>query len=209
MRLVCISDTHMRHQNIIVPDGDILIHAGDMCGHGSLEELVQVIEWLKTLPHKHKIVIGGNHDRCIEQMHYITKNLFAEAGITLLYDSGREIEGIKFWGSPTTPEFNHWAFMKKRGEELARHWEQIPPGTDVLITHGPPLHILDFNNDVYCGDQDLLNAVKIIKPKFHIFGHIHGGHGTLEQDGTTFINATICTEEYNPTNKATIVEYEK
>ena len=63
MRLVCISDTHSLHRRIPdVPDGDILIHAGDCLGAGTLDNVEDLNDWLGTLSHQHKIVIAGNTD---------------------------------------------------------------------------------------------------------------------------------------------------
>ena len=63
MRLVCISDTHSLHRRIPeIPDGDVLIHAGDCLGAGTLDDVVHLDNWLGSLPHRHKIVIAGNHD---------------------------------------------------------------------------------------------------------------------------------------------------
>jgi hypothetical protein len=124
-----------------------------------------------------------------------------------LEDSGIEIAGVKFWGSPWQPEFYDWAFNLPRGQALADKWALIPDDIDVLITHGPPLGILD---QVITGDHvgcaDLLEAVQLIKPKVHIFGHIHEGYGRIEQNGTVFINASVCTARYRPINPPIVVE---
>lgn len=61
IRVVCISDTHTLEW-IDVPDGDLLIHAGDLANDGSVREIQGTVDWLKTLPHRHKVVIAGNHD---------------------------------------------------------------------------------------------------------------------------------------------------
>lgn len=53
----------------------------------------------------------------------------------------------------------------------------------------------------------LLNAVQRVKPKLHIFGHIHESYGTHTTEETTFINASICNEQYKPVNKPIVYEY--
>ena len=121
-----------------------------------------------------------------------------------LDDSGCEIEGIRFWGSPITPEFCNWAFMREP-RDIGRHWDAIPDDTDVLITHGPPHGILDQCPDSV-GCEQLLEAVKRVGPKVHAFGHIHEGHGILEKDGTTFVNASIMDGRYRPVNAPIGVE---
>ena len=58
MRIVCISDTHSMHRQIQVPDGDLLIHAGDSLGVGTLDELEDLDQWFSELPHTNKILIN-------------------------------------------------------------------------------------------------------------------------------------------------------
>jgi len=112
------------------------------------------------------------------------------------------IDGIKLWGSPWQPEFCNWAFNLPRGEALREKWQMIPEDTDVLITHGPPLGILDnIAGGPALGDADLLDEVtNIVKPKVHIFGHIHDGYGTQREGETTFVNASLLDEWYNVAN---------
>ena len=62
LRFVAISDTHNKHADLVVPPGDVLIHAGDVTWGGTLAEVEAFNAWLGTLPHKHKIVVAGNHD---------------------------------------------------------------------------------------------------------------------------------------------------
>jgi Icc-related predicted phosphoesterase len=100
-----------------------------------------------------------------------------------------------------------WAFNLQRGPALREKWALIPEGTDVLITHGPPFGILDWTaRGERVGCEDLLEAVRRVKPRLHVFGHIHEGYGEHEQDGTRFVNASICTEAYQPTNAPIVVD---
>src|SRR5262245_49164674 len=188
MRIVCISDTHARHHLSEVPDGDILIHGGDLTRHGSLEDVEDFDRWLGTLPHRHKIVIAGNHDFCFQNQPAEARARLTNA--LYLEDAGCEIEGLKFYGSPWTPIFYDWAFMLPDAE-LAAKWALIPPGVDVLITHGPPHGILDWTNrGEHAGSLTLLHRVYEVKPRLHIFGHIHEAAGRAESDGTIFLNAS-------------------
>lgn len=124
-----------------------------------------------------------------------------------LLDDSDTIDELKIWGSPWTPEFYDWHFMKKRGEELREVWRKIPEDTDILVTHGPPFGILDKNAmGEPCGCEELAKAVERIKPKLHVFGHIHGGYGRMERtwaDGskTIFVNAAHMDEDYEPENE--------
>jgi Icc-related predicted phosphoesterase len=204
MRIVCISDTHSRHDLIEVPSGDILIHAGDSTMVGRVEEIAKFNHWLGRLPHPYKILIAGNHDWLFEKEPALAESLVTNA--VYLRDSAVIIEGLKFYGSPWQPRFMHWAFNLSRGAEIRRKWDLIPEDTDVLITHGPPNGILDlvprdltgtFENT---GCEELARAVKRIKPRLHVFGHIHEGYGMERRPGTTFVNACICDAAYRPIN---------
>ena len=201
MKLTFFSDTHYQHDKLKFTEGDILIFCGDLTTHGAIYEVENFSGFMKRLNYQHKIVIAGNHDFCFsDQRRETAEECFFNDGLIYLNDSGVEIEGIKFWGSPVQPWFHNWAFNRKRGEEIRKHWNLIPHDTDVLITHGPPFGIMDLCADgEQVGCVDLLNAVKNIRPKIHAFGHIHESHGCLQIDNTTFINASSLDEKYkNP-----------
>lgn len=205
MRIVALSDTHFRHRCVAVPDGDVVIHAGDLTRSGDPAELADVMRWFARLPHPHKIFIAGNHDWVFELQPDIAAGLIPE-GVTYLQDSGNVIEGVKFWGSPVQPAFLRWAFNKARGAEIDRHWQRIPTNTDVLITHGPPNGILDLVGEEHVGCEMLRRRLQIVRPACHIFGHIHCARGTVANEGTTYLNAAICTESYDPTNPPFVVD---
>jgi Icc-related predicted phosphoesterase len=223
MKLIAISDTHNRHKKINIPDGDVIIHAGDATSRGATDEVEKFLDWYASLPHKHKIFVSGNHDWLFERNNVLARQMCSDRGIIYLEDSGVEIEGVKFWGSPIQPWFYSWAFNRRRTlEEATRynepwiknHWDLIPEGTNVLITHGPPHGILDelvyadgTPKGEFVGCEELLKAVKRIKPDVHIFGHIHCGYGILHQDGTSFYNAAICDEVYMASNEPHEIDF--
>jgi Icc-related predicted phosphoesterase len=206
MKIVCISDTHTLHKNMKIPDGDLLIHAGDVSSRGKLEEIIQFNDWLGTLPHRHKVMIAGNHDFYFESNPPHAKSLITNA--VYLNDSGIEIEGIKIWGSPVQPWFYDWAFNRQRGEDIRKHWELIPTDTDILITHGPPYGILDETaRGELVGCADLLEVIQQrVKPRLHIFGHIHEGYGKTAIGETLFVNPSMVNLQYRPVNQAIVVE---
>ncbi len=208
-RIVCLSDTHNCHEQIAVPDGDILIHAGDATIRGTIDEIVLFNHWFKNLPHRHKIFVAGNHDWLFETNNARARTLL-DSSIYYLQDSSVEIEEIKFYGSPWQPRFFDWAFNLMRGAELAEKWKLIPEETEVLITHGPPNGILDEVPRKYfienTGCEELRRRVEIIKPKLHIFGHIHCGYGQTEKFGVQFVNASNCDENYVPTNPPIVID---
>ena len=205
MKCVVISDTHGMHRKIDIPDGDVLIHGGDILGRGSLQELREFNDWLGELPHAYKLIIAGNHDWCFERDEKASRELLTN-GI-YLQDESFEIEGVKFYGSPWQPWFLDWAFNLPRGEAIKNKWDLIPQGIDVLITHGPCYGILDkTSSGENVGCEELLKSLERIKPKFHLCGHIHEGYGIIKKDGCTFINASINTHQYRPENKAIVFE---
>ncbi len=220
MRIVVIGDTH--GFTTAVPNGDLLIHCGDFTRNHferheiNLARLMDFNDWLGHRPHQHKIVIAGNHDRVLETHPEEAEPLLTNA--IYLKDSGVEIEGIKFWGSPWQPEFMNWAFnLPRDGMELKEKYDLIPADTKVLITHGPPHWILDgcpaIENRRYvpgktfhAGCKQLLTAVKRVKPDVHLFGHIHDGYGQLIDGGVRHINASICTGDYRPVNLPVVID---
>lgn len=208
MRIVCLSDTHMRHKKIQIPDGDVLVHAGDFTTRGSFEDIIGFNSWLGRLPHKHKVIIAGNHDFGFERDSSHARSLITEA--IYLEDSGTEIDGVRFWGSPWQPWFYSWAFNLRRGAPLAEKWALIPTNTDVLITHGPPFGILDqTDRGEPVGCEELKKELHRVRPKLHVFGHIHEAYGQTYEDGTTFVNASNCTLQYKPDNAPIVVDIEK
>lgn len=201
MKCVAISDTHGMYRDIIVPDGDILIHAGDITRQGHLHELEDFNNWLGEQPHQHKIIIAGNHDWCFEATPNESRSIITNA--IYLQDESVTISGFKFYGSPWQPCFFDWAFNLQRGEEIADKWAIIPNDVDVLITHGPVYGILDktiTGENVGC--EELKKVIEIISPKFHICGHIHEGYGTHKFNSVYYINASVNCERYRAINPA-------
>ena len=213
MKLILISDTHGKHNEVNLPEGDVLVHAGDFCAGGRRSKIIELrefAEWFAKQPHQHKIVIAGNHDWAAEafmkeEAEWIMRKDFFST-VHYLRDSSVTINGFKFYGSPWQPTFFDWAFNANRGPDIKEYWDKIPDDTDVLITHGPPMGILDrvWRDSVGCAD--LTAAVTRIKPKVHVFGHIHCGYGYKLFNGTQFYNAALCNESYQIVNKPWEVE---
>jgi Icc-related predicted phosphoesterase len=215
MKLVCISDTHTQHQELDMPAGDALICAGDFTYRGTFFETVQFNTWLGKLDYEHKLVIAGNHELGFEkQGKGITQGLLSNA--IYLEGDAHKIEDVTFWGGPWTPRFYDWEFNVDRGE-LYKYWDQIPRFTQVLITHGPPRGYLDRSmiegpdGSHLAGCEELLRRIEDPDQMpvlvYHIFGHIHGEYGTVVgAGGTTFVNATMCDENYDITKKPMVLE---
>jgi len=208
MRVVVISDTHTFEDRISIPDGDVLIHAGDFTIEGAVAEVSRFCAWLHKQPHRHKIVVAGNHDWLFEKSPKQARAFIENVpSAYYLQDSAIKIQGVTFYGAPWQPSFCNWAFNVDRGEPIKHYWDRIP-SCDVLITHGPPWGILDYVKlgQPHLGCEELIKAVGRVRPRFHVFGHIHGGYGQWRINGTRFINASICDEAYNPVNPAIVFE---
>lgn len=207
MQIVAISDTHGKHRDLKIPDGDILIHAGDVTRGGTKEKVIDFLKWFAEQKHTYKVFVAGNHDFYFEETDSNKIRRLIPKNIIYLNDSGVEINDLKFWGSPITPWFNNWAFNRNRGSEIKKHWDLIPNDTDVLITHGPPFGILD--ETVYgkrTGCEELLLRVYQVKPQYHIFGHIHEDYGSFAKGETTFVNASVLDDWYEMKNKPVILD---
>jgi Icc-related predicted phosphoesterase len=207
MKFIAISDTHLRHRGLKLPKGDVLLHAGDITYHGKKEEVIDFLDWFGKQNYLYKIFIAGNHDFFFEKAGKSEIETLIPEGVTYLNDSGISINGIKIWGSPVTPWFYNWAFNRKRGEPITKHWRLVPPDTDILLTHGPAYGFLDqLINEQHAGCQDLLRTVLTIKPKYHVFGHIHESYGSIKRTGIQFINASVVNELYELINKPIVFE---
>ena len=204
MKVICVSDTHGKHNelNYDLPEGDMIIHAGDVSNVGRIDEINQFTQWFSKLPYKYKIFIAGNHDFGFETIRHSNEiGISIPHGVIYLQDEMVEIEGLKIYGSPWQPRFYDWAFNVNRGDDIAKKWELIPEGLDILITHGPVHGILDDTiQGLRVGCEELYKKVMEVKPKYHICGHIHYAYGTTKKDDTTFINASNLGERYEYRN---------
>jgi Icc-related predicted phosphoesterase len=198
MRILAFSDTHGMHNRLIIPkdiDIDMVIFAGDYSGASTYLETCGFVGWFDSLKYKYKILVPGNHDYDIE---------YTDCTYTFI-NVERQLGSFNMFGSPYTPEFQHWNYMKKE-DELFMMYDNAPSDIDILITHGPPFGILDNLEGLNLGSRALRDYVDRVQPKIHIFGHIHGGFGHKKINNTDFYNVSICNEAYNPINPLTIIE---
>jgi Icc-related predicted phosphoesterase len=221
MKIVTISDTHGKHWQLTnkgkIPEGDIIIHAGDATPRGRYEDVEEFFRWFGDLDFDRKIMIAGNHDWEFEKNPKDCEEMATNYGIDYLNDSGIVHNGIKIWGSPVQPEFLSWAFNRARTlaeaqhkqiKEIKPHWDMIPKDTDILITHGPAYDRLDkvmsfhpSNPGVYVGCEELEKAIQRIRPVLHVCGHIHEARGYLTdrprgKSPITYVNAASLDECY-------------
>jgi len=208
MEIVFISDTHGKHswfeREHRLPMADMIIHAGDVTNVGDVWEVEPFLQWYSGLPYEYKIFIAGNHDFLFDVNRHIARSMIPD-NVIYLEDSGVEIEGLNIYGSPHTRPFNSWAFNKPN-EKRWEYWDMIPENTDILITHEPPRGILDLSHykHDHVGCPYLLNRViNSVKPKIHVFGHVHTNYGIEEHHGITFINASSLNGKYAVDQKHT------
>ncbi|KAG6360064.1 hypothetical protein INS49_011120 [Diaporthe citri] len=175
--VVCVSDTHNSQAEL--PDGDVLIHAGDLTKNGTLEELQAALDWLKAQPHAHKIVVAGNHDTILDpardpgdervRLDWGDITYLCNESATVQCSNGRK---LLVFGSPLSPRYGNWAFQYPRPEDV---WAgALPDGVDILVTHCPPRAHLDL---LSLGCSHLLREIWRARPRLHVFGHVHEGRG--------------------------------
>ena len=192
MKIALFSDSHGLHDRINIPMADILIFAGDMTNCRTTRDDLDFNRFLGSLPHHHKIVIGGNHDFRLARDREKTRNQFTEA--VYLEDEAVQVCGVTVYGTPWQPLFNNHscdAFALSRGRAIREKWAMISDGVDILVTHTPPAGILDLDGPVCHGCSDLSSAVAKVEPKYHVFGHIHSCHGMVHHNSTSFINCNV------------------
>lgn len=218
MNILLISDTHEKHEWLntwlkdpeYVKDVDMIIHAGDSANSKvpglNFNPQMDFIHWYSELDIKYKIYVPGNHntsERMFQEHHY------SDNGIIRLIHQSVEIEGLKIFGSPYTPTFGiDWAYNINRSK-IYEYWQEIPEDTDIVVTHGPPLGIGDLTGGEkleQVGDRSLLKRMLVIKPKLHVFGHLHDepdiiNHGLRRVKDIDFVNASVVDLYHKPINK--------
>lgn len=196
MKILHLSDTHNCHHRLRdLPEVDVVVHSGDFCMVGTEQEALDFLNWFCDLPYKHKIFICGNHDDCLYRANIIG----LDSNVHYLCNSGIEIEGVKFYGVPM--------FMGDCvTERQCRNYNNIPNDTDVLITHSPAYGILDYDDGINYGSEDLLSVIMRVSPIVHLFGHIHKQHGITSIGTTTFSNGAIMNEGYSILNRPNIIK---
>ena len=186
MRILHLSDTHNCHHRLRdLPEADVVVHSGDFCMVGTEQEAIDFMNWFCDLPYRQKIFICGNHDACL----YGANIEGLDSNVHYLCNSGIEIEGIKFYGISMFTE-------DCISDRQNRNYSNIPIDTDVLITHSPAFGILDFDDNIHYGSEELLTRLSALNLRAHLFGHIHGNHGITTIGNTIFSNGAIMNTDY-------------
>jgi len=222
-RIVCISDTHTKHDELDLPQGDILVHAGDFTFTGTFDEVDDFLCWFEVQDFKHKVIIAGNHDLSFDaynpRFNETTKDLIAASDdprIHYLENSSVVINGIKFHGTPWTPWFFNWAFNGQRDEHAHRDgpllrtfYEAIPVDTEVLVCHGPPFEILDWTSEGdRPGSKEIVEIIehKLKDLKLYVCGHIHESYGMVNRNGVTYVNASSVARDYTTIQAPIVID---
>ena len=211
VRICAISDLHAYQDRVQVPKCDLLIVAGDITDRGEYEQTTNFNIWASKLQESglvgEVVCIAGNHDLTAQRDPKTWRTLLKD--VTYVEDEEIERFGLRIYGSPWTPAFfkQHWVFNAERGAEIQEHWDKIPEGLDVLITHGPAYGLCDLTpRGERVGCLNLRDTLLAKKPRVHICGHIHGGYGMGMLGNTLCLNAAICTETYKPTNQPLVID---
>jgi len=197
MKIACISDTHQHHKKIVMPDCDMIIHAGDFTYHGEFEEVDKFLKWYGQQRANHKILVCGNHEKWISrQPLQLLQQMCENEGIKLLHNSHTIIEGLKIWGSPYSKKFGNWAYGLDE-TDLANIYDTISDDVDIVVTHGPAYDRLDWCPGGKVGSTALTHRLdQLPNLKLHITGHIHESRGTMLRNGVLTVNAAICGIPY-------------
>lgn len=222
MKIIHLSDTHGLHEHFVgiwlkemieEHQPDVLVHSGDFMRYAmKYDDLKNFFEWFKQFDVQYKVIVPGNHDMWCEKLEnndYLRSEMVPK-GFHFLINEEVVIEGVKFWGSPYTPEFYNWGFQlyQNDGKKL---WATIPDDVEVLITHGPAYGVLDVPGEPHhtkgsVGCLYLANRIQELKNlKAHLFGHIHGAYGKQDVNGCMRFNSSILNEEYKVFNKPQFV----
>lgn len=206
MRLVIVSDTHCRHEELGTLESDVLIHCGDMLdlfdeAPGQIEA---VDAWFGKQAFDLILCTGGNHDFALERKRLLGQP-FVNA--TYLEDSGFDYHGVKFWGAPWVPDLREHAFYQSP-EGLAEAWAAIPGDVDVLITHTPPYGVLDRSrNGESRGCPGLLSEMGRLNLRLHCFGHVHASAGRINKGRTEYVNASSVDSQLSIRHKPIGFDY--
>ena len=181
MKICCIADTHRSHRECKLPSADVLVFAGDGMSN-------DFAAWLRELPYEHKIIVGGNHDMCLQNNREYWEKQISPA--VYLQDKSYTIGGIKFYGAPWNTTYD-CAFYADENLMIHKWYDLMPDDIDILITHTPPYGVLDKSSrGIRHGCPILAERLKTMNLKYHIFGHVHYNHGIQE-------NSINCSQWYN------------
>lgn len=213
-RISFVSDTHNQMYRLIgkIPnDNDILLHCGDWTNLGTEHEFQKELDIFATLPGRFKCATVGNHDGFVEKYPLLAKDMFKAAGVELLIDSVCEFEGVTMYGTPWSNLYGvGYAFQIHDSEQAERIFSGIPSNLDILLSHSPPMGILDEVVDMgiirNIGSRELNEIILKVKPQISAFGHCHLRMGEKFFNGIHYVNSALCDDRNNLIKDPIIVE---
>lgn len=216
MRIVATSDTHFPFDNSLIPDGDVLIHAGDLMYKGTPDEWDALVQSLAALPHKTKLYVPGNHDYFTEHYAGLARSDLRRRANVRILSGGLETAKvgnsfISVLSVPYVTGLNGWAYCVAEDwlyDYIKNHANAYYPRLDFVVSHSPPYRILDQEgkNNYGAWAMNKWFYETDNKPRHWICGHIHESYGTEEIEGTKFYNVAMCNEQYEQVNPAMVID---
>ena len=187
---VCVmSDTHARHRSLLLPasGADVLVHAGDHANwKTSARNTRDFNAWLGEIAGRFpvRLVCCGNHEISMDKAGSRAER--AAMVPNARYCEGETVVvggGISIFFAPWTPSRNFTfranAFQRSP-DQLAELLLPCPDNVDVLVTHCPPLGVLDMHRNGHrMGSREVLDCVHRVLPSVHLFGHCHDDSGVV------------------------------
>ena len=216
--IAAISDLHGHLP--AVPKCDLLLIAGDICPSSwpgpQADWLANTFKpWLDLVPAREVVAVAGNHDWVFESWDNrkefeltpgaADRLVLPDLRWHYLEDQGIELFGLRIYGTPWQLRCGNWAFNVEE-PVLADKFARIPNGTDIVLSHSPPFGIGDLayrpNGGEHVGSPSLLDRVLRVRPRLHVFGHIHGARGQWERNGITFANVAVLNDKHELAHEA-------
>lgn len=210
----CLDVSQMLHADVAVIAGDITpatqkYHGTHASGRYQQSQWIlhTFIPWLDTVPVRQVVMTWGNHDHIGEYPDLLPASVWP-SHMHMLVNQRVTIDGVSFYGVPQTPRFRDWAFNEDDlPADHGRRWAQVPMGTDVLVSHGPPRGVCDTvappRRGVFSAgfgsrtQAEWLRSDTPNRPRMVICGHIHGSGGRSGSCGETLVyNVAVVNEEY-------------
>lgn len=211
MRTVLTSDTHWTVDLKTIPDGDVFIHAGDLCSSGYPDDWKTQLEWLAQLPHKTKIFVPGNHDFHITVYPGPALQDMRRIGFTVLglpgnvhYTSMKLENGMTVLGLPFIKNRPRWCFNET--EEFVAEYIKTMVPADIVVSHSPVYGILDVDNEIKSGFKCYARYIRRHAPKYWVHGHVHESYGEAKLENTKIYNVAMSDRFHTHANKPIVLD---
>lgn len=210
IKVVVMSDAHWNFPYIEVPECDIFMYCGDWSGSGTMTEHLKFCAWLNKIEARYKLIVPGNHDMYCYHYQEMAESMLRGSNAILMVDKEVECYGIRIYGTPWSPRFGNWGYMRP-DEDLYKYFKAIPKGIHFLLTHTPPNGILDLAGTTHIGSKSLVKALKLKPIPYHFFGHNHTpGHLSKKRKNSfarEYYNVSVCDDEYQVVVSPKVMEF--